>query len=211
VSFSLSEFILNFLSYFLTNIKIGTFSLIGGLLIGMPLAWLLNKNDKWLSRMINVVLFFCRGLPIYILMFALLTSLSTDTLLKAFNDDTLRTAAIILALSVYALAAICDLTLVMLAQLAKGQIAEAFLIVPNIFRIFTTLLISSSVGAAIGVPEAVSYTIRVYERFPERIDRFLLVLAVTIFFAVFQSLCKKIVLMLSEMIQRRFQNRKVQP
>jgi ABC-type amino acid transport system permease subunit len=211
VSFSLSEFILNFLSYFLTNIKIGTFSLIGGLLIGMPLAWLLNKNDKWLSRMINVVLFFCRGLPIYILMFALLTSLSTDTLLKAFNDDTLRTAAIILALSVYALAAICDLTLVMLVQLAKGQIAEAFLIVPNIFRIFTTLLISSSVGAAIGVPEAVSYTIRVYERFPERIDRFLLVLAVTIFFAVFQSLCKKIVLMLSEMIQRRFQNRKVQP
>lgn len=211
MSFSLTDFILNFLSYFLTNIKIGTFSLIGGLLIGVPLAWLLNKNNKWLSRMINVVLFFCRGLPIYILMFALLTSLSTDTLLKAFNDETLRTAAIILALSVYALAAICDLTLVMLVQLAKGQIAEAFLIVPNIFRIFTTLLISSSVGAAIGVPEAVSYTIRVYERFPERIDRFLLVLAVTIFFAVFQSLCKKIVLMLSEMIQRRFQNRKVQP
>jgi ABC-type amino acid transport system permease subunit len=211
VTFSLTDFILNFLSYFLTNIKIGTFSLIGGLLIGVPLAWLLNKNNKWLSRMINVVLFFCRGLPIYILMFALLTSLSTDTLLKAFNDETLRTAAIILALSVYALAAICDLTLVMLVQLAKGQIAEAFLIVPNIFRIFTTLLISSSVGAAIGVPEAVSYTIRVYERFPERIDRFLLVLAVTIFFAVFQSLCKKIVLMLSEMIQRRFQNRKVQP
>jgi hypothetical protein len=211
VTFSLTEFILNFLSYFLTNIKIGTFSLIGGLLIGVPLAWLLNKNNKWLSPIINVVLFFCRGLPIYILMFALLTSLSTDTLLKAFNDDTLRTAAIILALSVYALAAICDLTLVMLVQLAKGQIAEAFLIVPNIFRIFTTLLISSSVGAAIGVPEAVSYTIRVYERFPERIDRFLLVLAVTIFFAVFQSLCKKIVLMLSEMIQRRFQNRKVQP
>ena len=211
MTFSLTDFILNFLSYFLTNIKIGTFSLIGGLLIGVPLAWLLNKNNKWLSRMINVVLFFCRGLPIYILMFALLTSLSTDTLLKAFNDETLRTAAIILALSVYALAAICDLTLVMLVQLAKGQIAEAFLIVPNIFRIFTTLLISSSVGAAIGVPEAVSYTIRVYERFPERIDRFLLVLAVTIFFAVFQSLCKKIVLMLSEMIQRRFQNRKVQP
>ncbi|MCF8170943.1 MAG: hypothetical protein K9J49_00815 [Candidatus Methylopumilus sp.] len=211
MSFSLNEFILNFLSYFLTNIKIGTFSLIGGLLIGMPLAWLLNKNNKWLSRMINVVLFFCRGLPIYILMFALLTSLSTDTLLKAFNDDTLRTAAIILALSVYALAAICDLTLVMLVQLAKGQIAEAFLIVPNIFRIFTTLLISSSVGAAIGVPEAVSYTIRVYERFPERLDRFLLVLAVTIFFAVFQSLCKKIVLMLSEVILRRLQHRNVQP
>jgi len=211
VTFSLTEFILNFLSYFLTNIKIGTFSLIGGLLIGVPLAWLLNKNNKWLSRMINVVLFFCRGLPIYILMFALLTSLSTDTLLKAFNDDTLRTAAIILALSVYALAAICDLTLVMLVQLAKGQIAEAFLIVPNIFRIFTTLLISSSVGAAIGVPEAVSYTIRVYERFPERLDRFLLVLAVTIFFAVFQSLCKKIVLMLSEMILRRLQHKNVQP
>jgi len=211
VSFSLTEFSLNFLSYFLTNIKIGTFSLIGGLLIGMPLAWLLNKNNKWLSRMINVVLFFCRGLPIYILMFALLTNLSTDTLLKAFNDDTLRTAAIILALSVYALAAICDLTLVMLVQLAKGQIAEAFLIVPNIFRIFTTLLISSSVGAAIGVPEAVSYTIRVYERFPERLDRFLLVLAVTIFFAVFQSLCKKIVLVLSEVILRRLQHKNVQP
>ena len=211
MSFSLTEFILNFLSYFLTNIKIGTFSLIGGLLIGMPLAWLLNKNNKWLSRLLNVVLFFCRGLPIYILMFALLTSLSTDTLLKAFNDDTLRTAAIILALSVYALAAICDLTLVMLVQLAKGQIAEAFLIVPNIFRIFTTLLISSSVGAAIGVPEAVSYTIRVYERFPDRLDRFLLVLGVTIFFAVFQSLCKKIVLMLSEMIQRRFQHKNAQP
>ena len=211
MSFSLTDFILNFLIHFLTNINVATLSLIGGLLVGVPLAWLLNKNNKWLSKLINVILFFCRGLPIYILMFALLTSLSTDTLLKALNDDTLRITAIVLAMTVYALAAICDLTVVMLVQLGKGQIAEAFLIVPNIFRIFTTLLMSSSVGAAIGVPEAVAYTIRVYERFPERLDRFLLVLGVTIFFALFQSLCKRIVLALSEVVQRRFQSKGLQP
>ena len=134
-----------------------------------------------------------------------------DGVLKAFADETVRIIAIVLALTAFALAAICDLTLAMLAQLAKGQMAEAFLIVPNIFRVFTSVLVTSSVGAAIGVSEAVSYTIRVYERFPDRLDRFLLVLGVTIFFAIFQTICKRLVLALSHAIQRRFQDKQPQP
>ena len=205
MTFNLSDFVLNFLTYFLTNIKIGLISLLLGLLLGMPLALVLDKKNKWLTPLVTVLLFFCRGFPVYILMFALLNSLSADGFFKAFSDETIRMIAIILALTAYALAAICDLTLVMLTQLAKGQMAEAFLIVPNIFRVFTTVLISSSVGAAIGVSEAVSYTIRVYERFPDRLDRFLLVLGVTIFFALFQTACKKLVLILSHAMQRRVQ------
>lgn len=207
MTFNLLDFVLNFLTYFLTNIKIGLISLVLGLLLGVPLAVLLEKNNKWLTPLVNILLFFCRGFPVYILMFALLNSLSADSFFKAFPDEIVRMIAIVLALTAYALAAICDLTRVMLTQLAKGQTAEAFLIVPNIFRVFTTVLISSSVGAAIGVSEAVSYTIRVYERFPDRLDRFLLVLGVTIFFALFQTACKKLVLVLSDAMQRRLQEK----
>jgi len=211
MTFNLLDFVSNFLTYFLTNIKIGVLSLAGGLVLGVPLALLLNRQNKWLTAAISVVLFFCRGFPVYILMFALLNGLSIDVILKEFSDETVRKGAIVLALAAYALAAICDLTLVMLTQLKKGQMAEAFLIVPNIFRVFTTVLISSSVGAAIGVSEAVSYTIRVYERFPDRVDRFLLVLGVTIFFAIFQTVCKRLVLALCEVIRRRFKEKHAQP
>ena len=207
MTFDPIDFVLNFLTYFLTNVKIGVISLVLGLLVGVPLALLLHKKNKWLTPVVNTSLFFCRGFPVYILMFALLNSLSADSFFKSFPDETVRLIAIVLALAAFALAAICDLTLVMLTQLAKGQMAEAFLIVPNVFRVFTAVLISSSVGAAIGVSEAVSYTIRVYERFPDRLDRFLLVLGVTIFFAMFQTVCKRIVLALSDAVQHRFQDK----
>jgi len=207
MTFDPIDFVLNFLTYFLTNVKIGVISLVLGLVIGVPLALLLHKKNKWLTPAVNTLLFFCRGFPVYILMFALLNSLSADSFFKSFPDETVRLIAIVLALAAFALAAICDLTLVMLTQLAKGQMAEAFLIVPNVFRVFTAVLISSSVGAAIGVSEAVSYTIRVYERFPDRLDRFLLVLGVTIFFAMFQTICKRIVLALSDAVQHRLQDK----
>jgi hypothetical protein len=66
-------------------------------------------------------------------------------------------------------------------------------------------MVSSSIGAAIDVSEAVSYTVRVYESFPDRADRFLLVLGVTIFFAIVQHSLKVLVLSLSQLIQRSTQ------
>jgi hypothetical protein len=69
----------------------------------------------------------------------------------------------------------------------RSEHAETLLIIPNLFRIFTILVMSSSIGAAIGVKEAVSYTLIHTETMPDPLDRIMTVLAVTIFFMLFFS------------------------
>ena len=204
MTFNLTDFSVNFLYYFLTNIKIGLLSLAGGLLLGVPFAFALRYQFR-LNALIKIILTLCRAFPVYILMFIVFNNINNDEFLNEFKDHTIRLIAVVVALSAYTTAAICDATSDCLNHVSNKNIAQAYLIVPNIFRIFTIAMISSSIGAAIDVSEAVSYTVRVYESFPDRADRFLLVLGVTIFFAIVQHSLKVLVLSLSQLIQRSTQ------
>jgi ABC-type amino acid transport system permease subunit len=204
MAFNLFDFIIQFLYFFLTNIKIGLLSLAGGLLFGVPFAFALRYPLR-LNALINIILTLCRGFPVYILMFIVFNNINSDEFLGDFKDHTIRLIAVVVALSAYATAAVCDAMSDCLKNAANGNTGQAYLIVPNIFRIFTIAMISSSIGAAIDVSEAVSYTVRVYENFPDRGDRFLLVLGVTIFFVIVQHTLKLLVLSLSQRIQKSMQ------
>ena len=204
MTFNLVDFIINFLYCFLTNIKIGLFSLAAGALLGVPFAFALRYRFR-VNGLINLILVLCRSFPVYILMFIIFNNINNDEFLNAYTDYTIRLIAVVVAISAYTTAAVCDATSDCLNHVANKNIAQAYLIVPNVFRIFTLSMMSSSIGAALDVSEAVSYTVRVYESFPDRLDRFLLVLGVTIFFATVQHTLKVLVLSLSERIQRSAQ------
>jgi hypothetical protein len=146
-----------------------------------------------------------RSFPVYILMFIVFNKINNDEFLNGYTDYAIRLIAVVVAISVYTTAAVCDATSDCLSHIANKNIAQAYLIVPNVFRIFTLAMMSSSIGAALDVSEAVSYTVRVYEGFPDRADRFLLVLCVTIFFAIVQHSLKILVLSLSQLIQKSTQ------
>ena len=66
----------------------------------------------------------------------------------------------------YAAAYIADSGVDALRQLRTGSPLACFLILPNIARAFFVLVMSSSAGAAIGVPEGVAVILRQAEKLP---------------------------------------------
>ncbi len=204
MTFNLTDFMINFLYCFVTNIKIGLLSLAAGFVLGVPFAFALRHQFR-VNSLIKMTLALFRSFPVYILMFIVFNKINNDEFLPGYTDYAIRLIAVVVAISVYTTAAVCDATSDCLSHIANKNTAQPYLIVPNVFRIFTLAMMSSSIGAALDVSEAVSYTVRVYESFPDRADRFLLVLGVTIFFAIVQHSLKILVLLLSQLIQRSIQ------
>jgi hypothetical protein len=74
----------------------------------------------------------------------------------------------------YAAAYIADSGVDALRQLRTGSPLACFLILPNIARAFFVLVMSSSAGAAIGVPEGVAVILRQAEKLPSLGDMLVL-------------------------------------
>jgi hypothetical protein len=76
--------------------------------------------------------------------------------------------------SAYAATYIADSGVDALRQLRTGSRLASFLILPNIARAFFVLVMSSSAGAAIGVPEGVAVILHQAEKLPSLGDMLVL-------------------------------------
>jgi hypothetical protein len=70
------------------------------------------------------------------------------------------------ALVPYAAAYVSDSSLDALRHFHSGSFQACLLVLPNIARVFFVMVMSSSVGAAIGVPEGISVILREAEKMP---------------------------------------------
>jgi ABC-type anion transport system duplicated permease subunit len=95
-----------------------------------------------------------------------------------------------LALCVYATAVISDAAQDAWQHYQQSDTAKALLLIPTLFRIFTILVMASSIGAAIGVQDAVTYTLSKAETIPDALDRIWLVLSATLFFVAYFSIIR---------------------
>ena len=66
---------------------------------------------------------------------------------------------------------------------ARGELAQAWLVVPNVFQIFVITVMASSIGAALGVQEAVAFTLSLAQTYETRIERIALIICVIVFLA----------------------------
>ena len=66
---------------------------------------------------------------------------------------------------------------------ARGELAQAWLVVTNVFQIFVITVMASSIGAALGVQEAVAFTLSLAQTYETRIERIALIICVIVFFA----------------------------
>jgi hypothetical protein len=100
-----------------------------------------------------------RAAPTFVVMFFLLNALTRDAGLFG---------VMIVAMSLvpYAAACIADSGVDALRQLRTGSPLACSLLLPNIARAFFVLVMSSSAGAAIGVPEGVAVILRQAEKLP---------------------------------------------
>jgi hypothetical protein len=74
----------------------------------------------------------------------------------------------------YAAAYACDSGVDAIRQFRDGSTLACFLILPNIARAFFVLVMSSSAGAAIGVPEGIAVILHQAEKLPSIGDKLLL-------------------------------------
>jgi ABC-type amino acid transport system permease subunit len=183
---TLLDLIPGFLSAFLLNLQVGMFALLGGILIGLPLTWLIIRGSL-LGKASEYLIAFMRAFPVFVMMFVLLNFFSETLHSLLPTLESLHKITLIAALCTYSASAISDAAKDSWHNFCRSEYAETLLIIPNMFRIFTILVMSSSIGAAIGVKEAVSYTLIHIEIMPDPLDRIMTVFIVTVFFMLFFS------------------------
>ena len=88
-----------------------------------------------------------------------------------------------LAQSIYLTAYVAEEAYEAMGHLSRNDRERALLFLPNLMRGFIVVVMSSGFGAAVGVSEAVSVTMRQAERLPAPGDRILLFVVAIAFFA----------------------------
>jgi hypothetical protein len=185
----LISFIPAFLHAFLQNLWIGCLALIIGIALGVPFALIVHKKN-FMQGVVKGLLVFLRALPVFIVMYI---SLGILTMTVSLNDASYLSTpvlALLIGLCFTATSGVYDATLDALRLRDAGQIDQALLIIPNIFRVFVSVASTTSVGAAIGVKEAVSYSLATAERMTSVADRVAIVLFVSLFFVCFVLLSR---------------------
>ena len=97
--------------------------------------------------------------------------------------------AVVLSLALYATAYVSDNALDAMQQWRAGAHGGALLFLMGLVRAFFVMVLSSGFGAAVGVTEATSVTLRAIDSLPELGDRLaLMAVVMAIFVAIFQSI-----------------------
>lgn len=194
--------VLGFLSAFRINIEVGLYSLLGGVLLGFPMTWL-RIQGGWTKKLTETFITLLRAFPVFVLMFALLNIFSHSAYVTQHFTLNIPKAVLIIALCAYSTAVVSDAAQDSWEHWRRADYAHALLLIPTLFRIFTILVMSSSIGAAIGVQDAVSYTLGRMEEIPEALTRIWLVLGATIFFVMFFTIIR---FTLYQVVQRLTKN-----
>jgi ABC-type amino acid transport system permease subunit len=175
------QFVPVLLAGFLVNLEIGVAVVMIAVAVGVPLS-LLNRRVAVTGRWIRPCIGLMQALPTYVVMFFVLTLLPRS--LSVFGLPATGMTAVIVAQSVYLTAYVSADAYEALGHLERHDRERALLFLPNLLRGFVVVVMSSGFGAAVGVSEAVSATMRQAERLPTAGDRILLFGVAIAFFAV---------------------------
>jgi ABC-type tungstate transport system substrate-binding protein len=179
----LRHFVPELLAGFLVNLEVACGAVVVGLAVGLPMA-LMRHGFPGSQRFVWSCVRLMQAAPTYVIMYFVLSMLPRD--LSMFGFRTAGLSAVILAQSVYLASYIADNGFRALQHLQRNERDHALLFLPNLLRGFFVVVMSSGFGAAIGVSEAVSVTMREAERLHTVGPRLLLFgIAIGLFVAVF--------------------------
>jgi His/Glu/Gln/Arg/opine family amino acid ABC transporter permease subunit len=182
----LPRFLPEFLSGLVVNFELATCALLGGLLLGLPLAVARFRNGLastpagWLVALLRTV-------PTFVVMFFLVNVVPATVSIGSWQFGMTPWLAVVLSLTLYAAAYVSDHAVEAMRQLRSGSPVAAMLFVMGLVRAFFVMVLSSGFGAAVGVVEATTITLRAIETLPKVSDRLLLIgLVILIFTVCFQ-------------------------
>jgi hypothetical protein len=153
-----SKFLPDFLAGILVNFEIAAIALGFGLVLGFLLG-LAHFRRGVGGTLAGLAIGLMRAAPTFVIIFFLLNVLPR-------RDSLSAVMVVALALVPYAAAYIADSTVDALRHFRSGSVLASLLVLPNIARAFFVLVMSSSVGAAIGVHEGIAIVLREAEKMP---------------------------------------------
>lgn len=189
--------LLAYLYAFSINLRIGLLACLTGMVIGFCLV-IIKQNVRCTHKLISVVISIMRAFPFYILVFILLGALSSSFLLQSLTPLVKLEVILILTIAGYSTPACADLFTTFFEHRRHREIEQSYLLVPNLFGVFIVSFICSSVGAAIGVQEAVNFTRWYIESLDSRWERIAITFLSTLFFVL-------TLLFLKYVVQQTFQ------
>lgn len=195
----LPAFILGFIDSFKTNLGIAFIALIIGLLSGAILGFMQSRDASVSKALASPVISFLRAFPTFVLMFVLwnfIPRTQNQTVINVISDQEI---ILILALSAYSISSLSDVIADALHFRYVGDTKRSWLVIPNIFRIYVTLVLTTSIGAAIGVKEAVTYSLIFSDGLVNRSEKIVLLMTASVLFAVFFTLSR---LLLDELTEK---------
>jgi ABC-type amino acid transport system permease subunit len=171
-----SDYPAELLAGMVINFQIAAIALALGLVLGV----LLLVAGPGLPRTVNTLNGLMRAAPTFVVMFFLMNIFPQQ--FQVFGIDIVLPPGWIVALSLapYAIAYVVDNGRAAIEGLRAGSRSAALLFLPNLVRAFTVLVMSSSVGVAIGVNEGVAVVLREAETYAALGDQ-MLVYAVGVF------------------------------
>ena len=153
------DFLPDFLAGMLVNFRIAGIALVLGLAFGFVLAWA-RLGGRIAAGAAMPVVGLMRAAPTFVVMFFLLNAIPPDAALFGISVAPSGIMTVALSLVPYAAAYVADNGVEALQQLRRGSSHAALLFLPNVTRVFLVLVMSSSTGAAIGVPEGIAVLLR---------------------------------------------------
>lgn len=184
------------------NFQLALWALLGGVPIGLALAFL-RLGTGWATRLSGGFVALLRATPTFVVMFFLVNVVPGNFSVAGIHMVMTPMVAITLALIIYMMAYVSDNGLDALRQLRAGSRLAALLFLMNLVRAFFVTVLSSSFGAALGVVEAVTVTLRAIEAMPLVSDRLMLIgVVMLILTGCFQTIYLLINLLRSKLMQR---------
>lgn len=187
------DHLLGFLNALTVNLSIGLLVLFVGLCLGFVTAAIRLAPNRLGAQAMNFFIGILRAVPSYVIMVVMAAILTSTDALGMSGSQTAALLALFLALLAGSISSCSDACVTFLQYRAQGRMDQALLIVPNLFQIFIVAVMSSGVGAAIGVHEAVHYTLALAETYESRMDRIILVASVILLFAAILTPTKYLV------------------
>ncbi|MCJ0764142.1 hypothetical protein [Variovorax terrae] len=179
----LPRFLPDFLSGLVVNFQIAICALLGGLLLGAPLAAARFRNGlaaapaAWLVSVMRTV-------PTFVVMFFLVNVASAGFSVGRWQFVMTPWLAMVVSLALYAAAYVSDNAVEAMRQWRNGSPVAAMLFLMGLVRALFVMVLSSGFGAAVGVVEATTITLRAIETLPKVSDRLLLIGLVMVMFTV---------------------------
>lgn len=197
----------DFLMAFLRGFSLNLGASVLALAIGLPLALLtalgMLSRIRIVARLFRTYNRLLHALPVFVVLF-FLSGLLPNAGARLGPLAEMRPLLLLVLGSIPYMAAYgADQFVSMFRHLSQGDRRAALLVIPNFGRAMQMMISTSCLGAAIGVPEAMSVVIFTAEQIPNEAARLLFFVAVGCLFVVAQRICVTPFVILYKVADRR--------